>query len=188
MKKFIYFFLIINLVTTKTTYSQSEKINGNWNLGLGIEFALGIFPSRAILYFNDSKLNNKFFLSYNLDLYNVERFKPAFELGYKFSYFNKFGVFCGLSYAHYSGIYGYYNGQKYNGYSTIENLDFIRFQSGFFYRYIFPKFGTLESNINLVLQQSLRGLPEEYKRNNPFMFAYPNIELIYYFKRNKPKK
>jgi hypothetical protein len=186
-KVFIIILIMLGLVCFRVLGQTDSVHNKKFNVALGSEFLLGFFPTKISVRVNNKNLSNNFNLCYS---YSVEQFDAlnGYEIGYSHNFFKKTGVSIGLSYCYFKGQYVYVTGQKYNGYVVFQDLQFLKLQGGLFYRIKFNYFGILEVKANVYYQYFLKDIYWDYKYYNKLWSFYPNLELIYYFKRNKSKK
>jgi hypothetical protein len=158
---------------TDSTLSESKII-----IGMSNEFAFGFIPTKVSFKINDNKLRNSITISYTYPI--VTTIFPGFETCYRHSFFKKFGIFTEFGFSYFWGKFHYYNEQKLNGISYIDNASYWKFNLGYFHRFKLNKFGIIEPSLNINYYYS-----RDSNLNN---FILPSIALTYYFKRNKPKK
>lgn len=187
VKVFIYILTILCLVNIRLSGQTDSVQNKKFNVALGSEFLLGFFPTKISVKVNNKNLSNNFNLSYSYSIEQFDAFK-GYEIGYSHNFFKKTGVSLSLSYCYFRGKYVYVTGEKYNGYVIFQDLQFLKLQSGLFYRFKFNYFGILEVQTNVYYQYFLKDIYWNYKYYNKLWSFYPNLELIYYFKRNKVKQ
>jgi hypothetical protein len=156
------------------TILSEKKIN----IGISNEFAFGFIPTKLSFKINDNKLRNSFIMSYTYPL--VKTISTGFEVNYRHSFFKNFGLIAEFGFSYFWGKFHYYNGQKLNGISYINNASYWKLNLGYFHRFKLIRFGIIEPSLNINYYYS-----RDSNLNN---FIVPSIELTYYFKRNKPKK
>lgn len=155
-----------------TTLSEKKII-----IGMSNEFSYGFIPTKVSLKINDNKLRNSFIISYIYPL--VKTVSTGIEANYRHSFFKKFGVITEFGFSYFWGKFHYYNEQKLNAISYINNASYWKLNLGYFHRFKLNSFGIIEPSLNINYYYS-----RDTNLNN---FILPSIELTYYFKRNKPK-
>jgi hypothetical protein len=190
MRKLIFFFIIIqfSLIVRAQQDSTNRKMPV-WSTGIRNVYA--VLPLYYSFGINSPNLRNNLSLTYNnRHNYRTNTFKrPGIQVGYNRYFLKRTGPLLGLSYNYIFGEFGYSNGQKYNSYIHFKNLEYLNLNFGFYYRINFRKFGILEPSITLSYFYPTRS--SNYRNyfeysTNPRLI--PNLELKYYFKRNKVKQ
>lgn len=193
-----FFLLIINC---EILFAQTDTniVKKKLVLSTNLENIFFILPDKITFAINDYKLRNSMHISLFTPINMFQSHFPSFESGFRHYFFDKFGIFTGVGYAcfvggfqfiHKEGTY-FKNGTKYpyKEFVSFNTLQFLKLQNGFFYRYKGKRFGIFEANINVVFQYPTN-FSNRYLYESQYNFLYhfyPNLEIGYYFKRNKQK-
>jgi hypothetical protein len=190
MRKLIFISTII--LFSHTVYSQQDStIRKMPILSIGIRNFYGVLPLYYTIGINTSNLKNNFSLTFNnFHNYRTNSLKrPGIQVGYNRYFLKRSGPLLGLSYNYIFGEFGYSNGQKNNGYTFFKNLEYLNLNFGYYYRINFRKFGILEPSITLsYFYPTSNSNYRNYFQYSTNPRLIPNLDIKYYFKRNKVKQ
>jgi hypothetical protein len=169
-----------------SSYSQDTTIKKLPVLSIEIRSIYGILPYNYSLGINTNNLKHNFSLTYN-SYYNTPFVKrPGVQLGYNFYVFKKCGLTSGISMNYIWGEFDFAGEKaKYEGYTRINNLSFFTLNSGFFYRFKLGKYGIIEPAITVTYNYTFKKLNKDYLDDQTMPKLLLNINVKYYFKRNK---
>ena len=178
--------IFISVIFTNKAYSQDTIPKKTPVFSIGIRNAYAILPYNFYFSINSFNLKNNLSLSYN-SYYNVSFVKrPGFQLAYNYYFFKKMGLFSGIGLNYIYGQFSFGSDKvKYIGSTYFKNLEYLNINCGYFYRFYLGKFGILEPAITLTYIQPIKSIHYDYFHYNMMPRFIPNLEVKFYFKRNK---
>jgi hypothetical protein len=188
MRKLIYIFTI-TLFSFNVNAQQDSAVRKIPFLSIGMKNAYAFYPYNYSLGINSFNLKNNFSFTYN-STHNTPRLnRHGFQVGYNRYFFKKLGPLFGLNYNYVFGEFSFAGERaKYSGYTFFKNLEYLNINCGFFYRFKFQRFGILEPSLTLTYIYPIKAIYMDYFNDILWPRLMPNLDIKYYFKRNKVKQ
>ena len=187
MKKIVFIVLMISMFSA---YSQDTIPNKKPVLSIGIRTLYGVVPYVYSLGMSTNNLKNYFSFAYNSFHNNKTNslWRPGIQIAYNRYFLNKYGPVVGLGYNYAQGVFEYAGLKRDEGYIGFKNLQYFNLNCGYYYRFKLNKFGILESSFNITyfFPTNNSNYINYFKYSTMPRFL-PNLDIKYYFKRNKPK-
>ena len=188
MRKLICFLTI--MMFTYSGYSQHDSTNRKLPvISIGIRNAYAFYPYNYSLIVNTFNLKNNLSFTYNSTHNTPNKKRNGFQFGYNRYFFKKLGPLLGVSYNYIFGEFTFAGERaKYDGYTYFKNLEYLNLNCGFYYRFKFRKFGVIEPSFALTYIYPIKSIYLNYFNDILWPRFMPNLDIKFYFKRNKPKK
>jgi hypothetical protein len=171
-----------------SAYSQDTIPNKSPVISIGIRNLYGVLPYNYCIGINTFNLKNSYHLAYNSfhNNKNNSLWRPGIQFGYTRNFFKKTGLILGLSYNYVKGDFSFYGDRaKYIGSTNFKNLEYLNLNLGLFHRFNLRKYGIIEPSITITYFSPIKSLHKEYFSHSTMPRLLPNLEIKYYFKRNK---
>ena len=171
------------MISMFSAYSQDTTSKKLPVISIGIRNLYGVLPYVYSIGISTNNLKNNFSFGYN----KFHKTRPGIQMAYNRFIFKKYGPIIGLGYNNVQGEFSFAGDRaKYDGYTNFKNLKYFNINCGFYYRFKFRKFGVLESTfiITYFFPTNNSNYINYFKYSTMPRFL-PNLDIKYYFKRNK---
>jgi len=165
------------------SFAQEEAISKRPVISLGCQNRYIIAPYNISIGLSNNNLKNQIRIAYNLII--IPR---GLQLGYQRNFFKRNGIQIGVNYIHFLGKFNYVNpDSKIYEYAT--NLNMFKAEVGYYFRFKMHDFGIFEPSFSISYQKPINSNSKLiFDQYYLFKEVFFNVNLRYYFKRNKPKQ
>ena len=179
MKKIVFIVLIISMFSAYSQDTTSKKLPV---ISIGIRNLYGVLPYVYSSGISSNNLKNNFLFGYNK--FHTKR--PGIQIAYNRYFFIKYGPIVGFGYNCAQGVFEYAGLRRDEGYFGFKNLQYFNLNCGFYYRFNLNKFGILESSfiVTYFFPTNNSNYINYFKYSSMPRFL-PNLDIKYYFKKNK---
>jgi hypothetical protein len=178
--RIVIYVLIIFIYTNGI--AQEEFISKRPVFSFGCQNRYVVIPYNFSIGIASNNLKNQISLSYNIGFVLT-----GFQFGYQRYFFNTRGIHFGVNYIQSYGKFNYVDPNT-KSYKFVTNLNMFKAEIGYYFRLKMHYFGIFEPSITISYQYPINSNSKIiFKDDFEFRPVMLNLNLRYYFKRNKTK-